>query len=206
MTNDEMKDLYARALAKRMPASRDGCPSPEELRSVAEGAASSEERLDVMEHVSACLPCQRELALLGTVADAGSRSARTFPVRWLVLAASFVAVALGVRAFQARDSAAPVMRGAEPAVLLASPTGARLDADDVHLVWHAFPGATRYDVEVLDATGALVHSATVRDTVLTVPPDPRLTRDGSYRWHVTAIRADGRRVESPMGSFVIGSP
>ena len=203
MSDDELKELYGGLLARRARMPRDRCVPPEDLRAVAESAASADERLRVMEHVSGCPPCQRELALLGTVVSAAGSAERASWARWLVLAASVAAIALGARAFRGGEQSSPAMRVSEPVVRLVSPFGYEALPVPAPLVWRTFPGATRYEVEVLDLDGALIHAVVARDTTDFVPEGVGLGPGRAYQWRVTAVRADGARVESPVVPFII---
>ena len=199
MNDDEMGRLYRRAVVR--PSGSDACPSPEALQAVAERAGPEEERLAVLEHVAACAGCQRELALLAQVA-AGRPAARRspVPVRWLAAAAVVALAFAGVRSLATRGREAPVMRGDEPAVTLVAPVGqVAAGAAGLLFVWHPVPGATRYQVEVMGPDDELVATATVRDTVMAQPDG--LQAGIGYRWRVTALRADGTRVDSPVVRF-----
>ncbi len=201
MSDEMLGELYRRMLARSRPSGRDDCPSPEALRAVAEREATAEERLGIMEHVSACADCQRELALLGQVADTVRRSRRPMPAWWLAAAASVVLAFLGGRTLLTRNGEEPVVRGEAPRVTLVSPSGAVGAGSAAALVWRAVPNAARYEVEVLGPEAELVQSATVRDTV--VPLGGGLEPGVEYRWRVTAVRGDGTRVESPLLPFTL---
>lgn len=203
MSESELKSLYAQLLAERLDEPRDRCVSPDELRTVVEGSASSDERLRALEHVAACPPCQRELALLGTVAEAAGGRRSGIPRNWVLLAASVAAVALGVRVFQeggVTGEGEDVLRGEAQAVHLVSPVdGAR---GGRVLIWKAAPGATRYEVELLDEAGMPVHGGVTRDTTFSVPETVDLPGGATFQWRVTGLRVDGSRVESEVTSFV----
>jgi hypothetical protein len=203
MNEDVLKALCESTLARAADAPREECPEPDALRAIVEAVASEAERLETMDHVAGCPACQRELALLGQVATAKPRALRVAPA-WMAAAAATVVLAVfGLRAARERTPLAPVMRGNEATVTLLSPSGSvdRLAAGS--LVWGAVAGATRYEVEVLDPDGALAYSATVRDTVAAL--SSQLASSVAYRWRVSAVRADGSRLESGVSSFTIGS-
>jgi hypothetical protein len=201
MSDEKLGELYRRMLARPRPDGRGGCPSPDALRSVAEREADAEARLAIMEHVSGCADCQRELALLGQVADTVRRPARPVPAWWLAAAASVVLAVVGGRALLTRGGVEPVVRGDAPAVMLVAPSGAVRTGSAATLVWRAVPDALRYEVEVLGPEAELVQSATVRDTV--VPLGGGLESGVEYRWRVTAVRRDGTRLESPLLPFTL---
>lgn len=199
MSDESLGDLYRRMIARPQPGGRRDCPAPDALRAVAESEAGREERLLVMEHVSGCRECQRELALLGQVADAHRRAWRPTPAWWLAAAASLVLAAFAGRSFLSRGGPEPVMRGAAATVTLVSPVGSVDAAGAGRLVWRSVADAGRYEVEVLGPAADPVQSLTVRDTLapLTAALDPGV----EYRWRVTAVRRDGTRLESPLTAF-----
>jgi len=199
MSDEVLGELYRRMLARPRPRGRDECPSPDALRSVAEREADAGERLAIMEHVSGCADCQRELALLGQVADTVRRPRRPVPAWWLAAAASVALAVLGGRALLTREGVEPVVRGEGSSVTLVSPSGPVETA--TALVWRAVSDAARYEVEVLGPEAELVQSATVRDTV--VPLGGGLDPGVAYRWRVTAVRRDGTRVESTLLPFTL---
>jgi len=201
MKDKELSVLYGRMLERTNEEQGDDCPSPERLQAVAEGDADADERLSVMAHVAGCLPCQRDLALVAQVAATRPRSRRSVPTTWLAAAATIVLAFVGLRALGPGEREPTVLRGDQPAVLTVSPAGGVTGAAAGRLVWRAVPGATRFEVEILTPQGELVYSGTVRDTVLVMPPEIAPSRP--YRWHVTAVRADGTRTESAWVTFTI---
>jgi len=201
MKDEELSSLYRRALedADGVPGSE--CPSPERLQAVAEGEAAHGERLSVMDHVSRCLRCQRDLALLGQVAGTRPRSRPSEGAMWLAAAATVVLAFVGLRVVGPWGGEAPVYRGDESIVTTVSPRGEVTAAAAGALVWRAVPDATRYEVEILTPDGEVVHVETVRDTTMGAPQ--QVTLPGSYRWRVTAVGADGTRTESALVSFTV---
>jgi hypothetical protein len=203
MSDDGLGELYRRAVVRARAGDGEGCPSPDALRSVAERTGGEVKRLTLMEHVAGCSDCQRELALLGQVAGTRPAARRTLvprvPVRWLAAAAAIVLAVVGGRALATRGPVAPVMRGDQPAVTLLAPAGSTQATPAPVFVWSSVERATRYEVEVLGPDAELVASAMVRDTVMAAPDD--LEPGIRYRWRVTALRADGTRVESTLVGF-----
>jgi hypothetical protein len=201
MNDQALEGLYRKLLAHSRQGGRGACPAPEALRAVIERTLATDRRLDIMEHVAECLPCQRDLALLAQVA--GTRPSRGGIVTrwWIAAAASVVMAVAGGRALSTRGRGDAVVRGETSAVELAAPVGevARASAGD--LVWHPVRGATRFEVEILDGTGAVVYTATTRDTTAPMPDVVR--PEAQYRWRVSAVRRDGTRVESAVRSFTL---
>ncbi len=122
----------------------------------------------------------------------------------LALAASLL-VTVGVRQYRdpsrARDAAAgaDVERGAPDGatdggagVTLVAPAAGDVPAGaPLRFVWHAVPGASRYDVEVLGADGAVAVAGATADTVFAPTDAGRLAPGATYRWWVSAAGVDG---------------
>lgn len=112
-------------------------------------------------------------------------------------ACALLAVGLVTRDRRAGEGEAT--RGVGDAVTLLSPATDPADgAGASAFVWHAAPGATRYQFELLGADGEPVHQATTSDTALVLPPSVVLQPGTEYRWLVRAISASGgQRSSSP---------
>src|SRR5918911_1340273 len=115
MSEERLRELYARALEAREPAQREQCPPPEALLALARREGPEAERLATLDHVMACARCRPEFDLLRAIDSAGAgegEARRAVPsptralarrrwTRWtmlvpLALAATLVlAVALG---------------------------------------------------------------------------------------------------------------
>ena len=120
MNDEALREAYQAGLDRRV-SDRADCPDPDVLAAVAGQRATSDERLDAMEHVAQCRECQRELALLGQVVEAREPDARSVPLWMVAVAAGVVLLVGGVEIFGGR-SEAPLLRG-ESAVELVSPLG-----------------------------------------------------------------------------------
>ena len=200
MNDDALEKLFRRAMVQPRTGDGEACPSPEALRAVAERTAGERERLTLMEHVAGCADCRTELALLGQVVATRPAARRSLvPVRWLAAAAVVALALLGGRALATRGRVAPVMRGDEPEVMLVAPTGSVQAVPAPLFVWRPVELATRYEVEVLGPDARPVGGAAVRDTVMMSPDG--LAVGVRYRWRVTALRADGSRIESRLVGF-----
>jgi len=198
MNEDRLRELYALGPARQVD---DGaCPDPEALRAIAERRASQEQRIETLRHVSRCPQCQRDLALLAQVAAAEPRPTR-LAARWLPAAAAAVLVIGAIGVLRIRGPQDPVFRGGD-ALELVGPSGEVSSAMTATLVWRTVPRAARYEVEILDADGNVVFQGNVTDTVAPMPPS--VAEAGTYRWRVTAVRADGARVQSALGAFTLG--
>ena len=201
MSDERLRELYAAALAGR-PAER-AHPAAEALAALARREGSEAGRLATLDHVMSCAECRRDFDLLHTVeragAEAGAASRGTARRGWFMpaaLAASLLlAVGLGRELLRRPDDTA---RGGEAgAVALVKPGSAVPAGQPVTFVWRPVAGASRYELELLDGTGAVAASAATTDTSAslavagTLPP-------GEYRWWVRALLVDSRTVRSPL--------
>jgi hypothetical protein len=179
-------------------------PTPEALAAAAEGRDSEDVRLITLSHVATCSQCRRDFDLLWATDRAGRLLVAARRRAWtaaalavtLVAAAAVIVVVvpesrhvpLVARAVGA-DSAERMERGAPGAgstIALIAP-----------LVWHAVPGAARYDVEILDEAGSPVFHTTTADTMAAMPA---LDAGRRYRWWVRATAA-GTGWRSPFADF-----
>jgi len=200
MTENELGELYRRTMVRPRGRGDGGCPSAEALQGLAERTGPEAERLAVAEHVAGCSDCQRDLALLVQVGGTRRVARRSLvPVAWLAAAATVVLAVAGARVLATRGGETPVMRGEGSPVTLVAPSGSVAAEPPPLFVWRRVEGAVRYEIEVLGADAALVATHTARDTMLQVRDG--LRAGASYRWRVTAVRADGTRLESLLGRF-----
>lgn len=228
MTDERLRELYARAMHTRV-----GCVTPDDMLLLVQGQGDERRRLELLDHVMTCAECRREFDLVrtvevagrgyvesdvplrGTVADASSSHTRW---RWrnystlLVAAAVLVAVGTGVEALRGRgvvrNSESEVMRGATGtsganSIVAIGPAANADVTAPVKLSWHSVPGAARYHVEVLDASGAAVADGSGADTVFAVPTRP-LVSGADYSWWVRA-ETDSGELSSPLRRFRITS-
>lgn len=203
--DDDLKRLYAR-LTRERAADRTDCVEPEALAALVVDRLDEAERLRLLGHISSCAACDAELRLVWAAADAGRRlGTRRFPA--LAIAASVVAVLLGsVAVWQALEREHDAtLRSVPGEIALVAPVESEHRADGIEFVWRPVPGAFRYQLELLDAEGGLVFSASSEDTVLALPDTLSLTA-GEYRWWVRAVRQDGSQMRSRALPFRIRSP
>lgn len=206
MNDHELRQMYER-LKTRTPTDRAGCLAPEQVMRLASGVATEAERLDGFEHVSACASCRAELDLAAAVVAAGVALERgpRLSSPWLALAASVLVLVGGVTLWRTAGLRDDVQRGGDDRVMLVAPIGTVPPAAAERLVWHAVPGATSFEVEVLDGSGTVVFGAGTPDTTATVP-DGTLLPGVEYRWRVTAVLANGSRRPSAAEPLVVSRP
>ena len=199
MTDERLRELYTTALAGRSLAAGPSHPSPEALAALARREGPEEARLATLDHVMSCAECRREFDLLRAIERAGSHTGGTAARRtWFVPAAlaASVLLAVGIGRQALRSASEDTPRGSDGGTIALVQPGAEASAgQSVVFAWHPVPGASRYELELLDAGGGLAASATTADTSA-APEAARSLPPGEYRWWVRATTADARSLRS----------
>jgi hypothetical protein len=210
MSEERLRELYARALEAREPVQREQCPPPEALLALARREGPEAERLETLDHVMSCARCRSEFDLLRSIDAAGAgegqargavkSSTRAFArKRWttfvpLALAATLVlAVALGPGRNLWQPGSGEVMRGTPAEATLLAPAPEVDAGTPLTFMWRPVPQARRYALEVLTPDGAAVFETRTGDTVIVAP---RPLAPGEYQWWVRAIAEDGSELSS----------
>ena len=201
MRDEQLRELYARAMQRRRGGSRAGCVPEDLLLAVAKGDAPASERPVVLDHVAQCPDCRADFELLRTVS--GDRLVARRRVPLLALAASLAALAgAAVLVWQGRPGSSDAWRGGD-AVALVAPIGAVSPQAPLQFVWHAVRGAVAYDLEVFDVQGTAVWTTRTQDTAVALPTPVPLAAGIDYLWRVRAERSDGSQERSTAGRFRI---
>jgi hypothetical protein len=185
MTDAELRDIYTRSLTSRAQ-SRAGCPSPEAIEALIAQTGREASRLATLDHVMSCAACKEEFELLRAInaaerVNAGVARPRRSVAPWL--AAAVVVIAAGALTLtQLQRSGSNPTRGASSSdiALVGTVSGS--------LIWRAIPDAVRYDVEIVDASGATIFHARVADTTAALPSTLPST---PVSWWVRATLRDG---------------
>ena len=204
MSDERLRQLYTAALAGR-PAGGTH-PAPEALAALARREGSEADRLATLDHVMSCAGCRRDFDLLRTVERAGAEArvaSGAVPRRgWFMpaaLAASLL-LAVGLGRQLLRQPEDTTRGGAAGALVLIQP-GAQVPAGQpLTFTWRPVAGASGYQLELLDRSGAVAASATSADTSAS-PPAARGLPPGEYRWWVRALLVDSRTIRSPLRSL-----
>ncbi|HKN68583.1 MAG TPA: hypothetical protein VJW73_20000 [Gemmatimonadaceae bacterium] len=217
MSDEQLRQLYARATAARTGPGRAECPAPEVLEALARREGPEQQRLETLDHVMSCPDCRQEFELFRAIehtrrAETGAAAAHA---RWrqplyLTIGAALAAsaalvVVLGPWSNRqgSRDPSA-VMRGATNGLALAAPaTDTTLTAGDAIFVWRSVPDARRYTLEVLTPSGAVRARRETSDTIAAIPAAELGT--GDLRWGVRA-EMDGGEVRSPTRRLRVRAP
>jgi hypothetical protein len=202
MTDDQLRDLYARA-TRNPAASRAACPSPDALLAVARREGPELERVEMLDHVMSCADCRRDFELLRAI-EGGRRAEAAEAAGWIrwrrpisaglitALAASVAfAAVLGPRHDWWRGGgASDVMRNAAADVVLLAPApDVAVHSGSLTFTWRALAGARGYTLEVVSPDGGTVASRQTTDTTASLG-EARLA-PGEYRWWVRAQLAGG---------------
>ena len=203
MSDQRLRELYSAAVASRPGTATH--PSPEAIAALARREGPEDARLATLDHVMECAGCRRDFDLLRTMERAGVESgaagrgaARRGWFMPVALAAS-VLLAVGIGRQMLRPTGGDPTRGTGEAgaVVLVQPGPEGAAGEPVTFAWQPVPGASRYDLELLDARGSVAAAAATSDTSAT----PAATRDlppGEYRWWVRATTSDARTLRSPL--------
>ncbi len=225
----QMKEVYQNMIRDNTPASRESCPSPEDLVLLVRTKLSRRERAKIMEHAVGCHLCLREIKKLLDItnqesklirdlsellnADAHEKSPQGRPfarrLSWnYIFVATFV-VLFGVVVTYSilhRSSATDLRRGPTAKIRLVSPVDKAVSRQELKFVWEELPRARYYVVEAVDGTLSLIwRSEPVMARELYPPPDviEKFKPDGNYYWKVTAVQEGGGQFESLMKPFSI---
>jgi hypothetical protein len=201
VSDERLRALYASAVASGTARVAGEHPAPDTIAALARREGSEEARLATLDHVMACPECRRDFDLLRAVERAGveSGAAGSFVARrsWLMPAAlaASVLLAVGIGRTVLGPSAEETTRGEVDAIVLMQPDREAVAGDSLTFTWHAVPGATRYELELLDAGGAVAATAATSDTSA-APPAARALPPGDYGWWVRTTTSDARAVRS----------
>jgi hypothetical protein len=204
VSDDRLRDLYAIAQAGRTADPGGEHPAPELIAALVRREGPEEARLATLDHVMSCADCRRDFELLRAVERAGVESGAAGRAgrrrAWLMPAAlaASVLLAVGVGRTLLRSGGDDTSRGdGHGAVELVQPGREARAGDAVLFSWRAMPGASRYELELLDAGGGVVASTATTDTTAS-PAAAGALPPGDYRWWVRAITSDARSLRSAL--------
>lgn len=201
MNDERLRVVYERILAESRPTGDD--PTPEQMLALAEGRGSDAERLRTLERVMRSETSRQDFELL-RAASAAMRPRPRATGRILAAAAVLLLVAGGTTVtWQQMQHDDNIMRGGEHSVTLAAPNDSPAASGPLVFAWRRVAGAKSYEVELVEASGALVQMTTVRDTTWAPPPSLHLVPGVEYRWWVRATLADGTTLEAPPRRLVL---
>lgn len=202
MNDERLREAYERGL----PASDDSPTlddvQAERLRRLVEREGSESERLRTLDMMLSTAEGRRELE----IAWAAARAARPRRPSWqrFAVAASLVLVAgssaLWIARRHAEDEA---LRGPDSPITLMAPVGVVAPTRATHFAWRPVARAERYQLVVVDTTGAELYATDTRDTALALPDSVRLSPGRTYLWWVQATLADHSTVTAVTQRLVV---
>jgi hypothetical protein len=203
VSDDRLKDLYAAAV-KAGVTSSGAHPTPEAIAQLVRREGAEGARLATLDHVMGCADCRRDFDLLRTVEQAGAQSGAV-PARsagrrrWMIPAALAATLLLAVSV--GRSLLAPpddtTRGGGDATVVLVTPGSEAAAGARLVFAWRPVAGASRYELELLDAGGGVVASTATTDTTAS-PAAAGALPPGDYRWWVRAITSDARSLRSAL--------
>jgi hypothetical protein len=202
MNDEQLRRAYKRILDSRTSAVADDQVSPEAMLALVEGRGSEAERLGTLDRVMQSEETRREFELLRSAVAASRPHRRVLSTQWLAAAALVVIVGGSAIVWRAARPA-DTLRGSGESVTLSSPNDAPTVSGPLVFAWRRVPGAVSYEIELVEASGALVQMATITDTTWTPPSTVHLTNGVEYRWWVRATLNDGRTLEAPPRRLVL---
>jgi hypothetical protein len=111
--------------------------------------------------------------------------------------AATLLLAVGVGRTLLRPADDTTRGGPGSALVLVSPGAEATAGDPLVFTWRPVAGASRYELELLDAGGGVAAAAATADTTAS-PTAAAGLAPGDYHWWVRATTADARSLRSPI--------
>jgi hypothetical protein len=204
VSDDRLRDLYAAAVKAGVATSGETHPAPEAIARLVRREGPEEARLATLDHVMGCAECRRDFDLLRTVERAGVQSgaapgraagSRSWMVPTALAATLLLAVGVGRTLLTPADET--TRGGDDSPVVLVAPGAEATAGDSLVFTWRPVAGASRYELELLDAGGGVAAAAATADTTAS-PSAATGLPPGDYHWWVRATTADARSSRSPL--------
>lgn len=221
--NDGLKAAYRDYVRSQSPASREGCPSPEQLIQMIRGGGAEDEKTRTVDHLSHCGECAREFDFLLETVRAESAMIKALDCREMrgstdrhrpfyfrfswglasllvgVFAAGFLIWRLAISPPSDTYRASPVTR-----MELIQPGQAQANPSTLVFRWKPVRGAEYYVVEVFDEALAPLWKSGQVSQDRAVPPGglkEKLTSGRTYFWLVTAHFPERETLASTLRAF-----
>jgi hypothetical protein len=192
MNDEQLRDAYARGLPEGRPRPPLDDLSAEHLRRLVEREGPDAERLHTIDTMLRTAEGRRELEIAWAAVRA-ARPRRSRVWRWGIGVAATVAAAAGIGTIWFSSKPTPdLLRDATSPIRLVAPLGT--SPARAPFTWRPLENAERYQLVVVDTTGADVFVTETRDTTVSLPDTLRLTPGVSYLWWVQATTRDGASV------------
>ena len=203
MNDERLREAYERGLQQSDNARTLDDVQAERLRRLVEREGGEGERLRTLDMMLSTAEGRRELEVVW----AAARAARPRPVSWqrFAVAASLILV-VGTSALwvvRGRAGNMEARRGADSPISLVAPVGIVTPPHARRFAWRPTAGAERYQLVVVDTTGAELFATETRDTALALPDTVRLAPGHTYLWWVQATLADHSTVTAVTQRLVV---
>ena len=198
VNDEQLQALYSGIMTSRPRGRASTCPESEAMLALVRREGTEEARLATLDHVMSCSDCRSELDLLRSIELAGAEAgAAARPGRrWmgpLALAASvLLAVVVGRYALPGASEGDVMRSGAADRVTLLAPPAEAATGSPLLFAWHPLAEASRYRLEVMDASGEVVLEAETADTAILLRSAADL-EPGEYQWWVGATAPGAAR-------------
>jgi hypothetical protein len=204
MNDERLREAYERGLPLSDNARTLDDVQAERLRRLVEREGSEGERLRTLDMMLSTAEGRRELELVWAVA----RAARPRRASWqrFAVAASLILV-VGTSALwmiRERGKDVDVARSGDSPISLVAPVGLVSPPKARHFAWRPTARAERYQLVVVDTTGAELFATETHDTTLALPDSVRLAPGRTYLWWVQATLADHSTVTAVTQRLIVG--
>lgn len=217
--HSDLKELFQGYVASKKPASRQGCPSPEDIARSFEPAAPTSMKKAIVDHLSECSYCREEFAIalelrkseppplaLQPAGLGPGKMGRTalWQLACLVLGVSLAVSSLVLLVHQ--REIAEIRRTGEAGLWLSFPRPGQTLSRPIVFRWQPMPDSDHYVLELFDESLLPVWTSDkIVDVQIPLPPDISfsLKPGKAYFWMVTAYSGEAMLAESDLARFVI---
>lgn len=204
MSDEPLRDVYARIMRERDATGRADAVSVEAMQALLERRGSESDRVRTLDAIMRDQESRADFEILRAAYEAAPARTTSMrvPMPYAIAAALVLMIGGGVW-LRTRAPGADVERGLSGAVSIIAP-GATADVGaPLQFAWHPVSGAIAYSVQLVDADGAVAYGTTTSDTTMTLPNTVTLAASKEYRWWVEARRPTGDPVKSSVQALRI---
>ena len=225
----DLKEAYRNYLEGNKPASRELCPSPEDLLLLVRSRMPRRRKTKIMDHTAKCSYCLQEVKTILDVTnkenkfihamnDVLNSAAHEKPAQAKPLAkrlswnyasvASIVILLAAIAAYSIFhfSSKSDFRRGPAADIHLILPAEKAVSSAELRFVWDVLPKAKHYVIEAFDASLDLVwRSVPITGHEFNPPREVsrKFSPNETYFWMVTAVLEGGNKIKSRMSEFSI---
>ena len=200
MSDEALRDVYARIMRQRDATGRADAVSVEAMQAVLERTGPEEDRVRTLDTIMQDQHTRADFEILRAAYETAPRRASAFPIPYAIAAALILVV--GVQSWlQVRSTPPEAVRGASQTVSVESPGATVAAGAQPRFIWHRVSDVHAYSLQLTDTDGNLVYSSVTPDTIAALPDSVRLAPERDYRWWVEADRATGGPIRSAVQSL-----